>query len=49
VNTEGKFSISKAVGGKYDLIEKKDIDERLRELCYRMINLVYTHIYTFEN
>jgi hypothetical protein len=31
VNTEGKFNISKAVGGKYDLIEKKEIGKGLKE------------------
>jgi hypothetical protein len=28
VNKEGKFSMSKIMAGKYDLIERKDMDER---------------------
>jgi hypothetical protein len=46
-NTEGKFNMLKVMTGKYDMIERKDIDERLKELCYRMIKLVmiYVHIY----
>jgi hypothetical protein len=32
--------------GKYDLIEGKEIDEALKELCYKMVKLVrrYIHI-----
>jgi hypothetical protein len=43
-NTEGKFNMSKVMIGKYDLIERKEIDERLKELCYRMIKLVMIYI-----
>jgi hypothetical protein len=39
-NTEGKFNILKVMTGKYDMIERKDVDEKLEKLCYRMINLV---------
>jgi hypothetical protein len=48
-NTEGKFNMLKVLTGKYDLIERKDIDERLKGLCYRMIKLVmiYGYIYIF--
>jgi hypothetical protein len=44
-NTEGKFNMLNVLAGKYDLIERKDIDERLKELCYRMIRLVMRYIY----
>jgi hypothetical protein len=40
VNTEGKFSLLKLATGKYDLIEGKDVDEKLKELSYKMIKLV---------
>jgi hypothetical protein len=44
----------KVLTGKYELIERKEIDKRLKELCYKMIKLVmiYTHthihnVYTY--
>jgi hypothetical protein len=37
VNREGKFSVLKLAKGKYDLIEREEIDERLKKLSYRMI------------
>jgi hypothetical protein len=35
----------KVLTGKYDLIERKDVDENLRDLCYKMINLVRIYIF----
>jgi phage FluMu gp28-like protein len=56
VNREGKFSVLKLATGKYDLIEREEIDERLKKLSYKMIkpvmiyiclNLIYIYIYNF--
>jgi hypothetical protein len=37
VNKEGKFSVLKLATGKYDLIGREEIDERLKKLSYKMI------------
>jgi hypothetical protein len=44
-NTEGKFNMSKAMMGKYDLIERKEMDDALKQLCYKMIKMVKSIIY----
>jgi hypothetical protein len=31
--------------GKYDLIKRKGVDDRLKELYYRMIKLVIMYLY----
>jgi hypothetical protein len=47
--------MSKAMMGKYDLIERQDMDDALKELCYKMIkmvkNIIYIHmfVYVFES
>jgi phage FluMu gp28-like protein len=45
VNEDGEFSVLKLATGKYDLIEREEIDERLKNLSYRMIKLVMIYIY----
>jgi hypothetical protein len=47
-NAEGKFNMLRVLTGKYDLIERKDIDGRLKDLCYRMIKLVRRYIHTYK-
>jgi vacuolar-type H+-ATPase subunit I/STV1 len=34
----------KVLTGKYELLEGKDVDEKLKELCYKMIKLVMIYI-----
>jgi hypothetical protein len=48
MNKEGKFSLSKAVIGKYEVIEKKDMDDRLKELCYKMIKMVCVYMCVYS-
>jgi hypothetical protein len=35
----------KVLTGKNELIERKDVDEKLKELCYKMIKLVRIYIF----
>jgi hypothetical protein len=37
VSREGKFSVLKLAIGKYDLIEREEINENLKKLSYKMI------------
>jgi hypothetical protein len=45
VNEEGEFSVLKLATGKYDLIEREEIDKRLKNISYKMIKLVMIYIY----
>jgi hypothetical protein len=45
VKREGKFSVLKLATGKHDLIEREEIDERLKKLSYKIIKPIVIYIY----